>query len=550
MDDQPTEGRDTPLPFTNMAISLSGGGFRATAFHLGALSYLDQRRYKTKTLLENVSIISTISGGTLTGIMYALKLAKGGNFADCFDTLYNRLKENQLVDLALKKLNTPQQWKNTAKTRDLINAFAEVYNEEFFDEATFDTLYQDQQTHLQNAIFGASEFTYGTQFRFQESDGAGRFGNNYLKITKRAAAEVRLADAAAASSCFPGGFEPMIMPTDFGNGPGSAVEKAWFERPNDRPPYPVTAIMDGGVIDNQGIEGVKLVESRSRSGGKPFIGTFLISDVSADSMIPYAVPQLKPGGYKNLLTLRLINRMGSLLALLIGALLLFGILPKIGVIVSTVILTLLGIWFLGYFFVNRAIVNEITSVFGTSRAAQLIQHLQVLKKTPLYILIYLLKFRATSMVKMTSDIFLRRIRQLQLRDLYGSDDWNYRIKANNIYSLSKAGNSLPKAMQEIIASANAMPTTLWFSDADVQQNKLDQLIACGQFTMCYNLINYIDRLQRKNRRRDVWGTLEKQQQQQLLELQADMQKDWVRFEENPYWMLQRYRDNTPAPAFA
>ena len=131
MSQESTESRNIPVPFTNMAVSLSGGGYRATTFHLGALSYLDFRKYKDRPLLENVSIVSTISGGTLTGVMYALKLAQGETFADCFHKLYKLLSENNLVDLALEKLNKPAKWKNKYKSRDLINAFSEVYDELF-----------------------------------------------------------------------------------------------------------------------------------------------------------------------------------------------------------------------------------------------------------------------------------------------------------------------------------------------------------------------------------------------------------------------------------
>ncbi len=542
MESETTKTPKIPAPFTNIAVSLSGGGFRATAYHLGSLSYLDHRSYKTESLLKKVSILSTISGGTLTGIMYTLKLAQGKEFSDCFNTLYGLLRKNRLVDLALEKLNKPAQWTNQTKTRDLINAFSEVYNEEFFDGATFNTLYQGQQSHIKNAIFGASEFGFGMQFRFQETDGHGRFGNNYLKITRDAATEVRLADAAAASSCFPGGFEPMIMPGDFSDGPDSAVERAWNNRPDDKPPYPDTAVMDGGVIDNQGIEGVKLAESRNRKDGNPFIGTFLVSDVSAKSMEPYVVPTLKHGLLKNAFSIKRINQFGTLVALLIGALLLLGILPIAGVIAGTVVLTLLGIWFVVYFLINRTITKAVNKIFGDARSQELLAHLQILKKTPIYILIYLLKFRVTSVLKMTSDIFLRRIRQLQMQELYRSGDWSYRVKANNIYTLhSQAREALPEAMIQVIESANTMPTTLWFSQKDITQNRLDKLIACGQFTMCYNLINYIERLLKNSRRKDVWSSLDAAEQQHILQLHTDLKKDWEQFKTNPFWLLEKYK---------
>lgn len=51
-----------------IGLALSGGGYRAAAFHLGVLSYLAENE-----LLENVTHISTVSGGSLvTGLIYKL----------------------------------------------------------------------------------------------------------------------------------------------------------------------------------------------------------------------------------------------------------------------------------------------------------------------------------------------------------------------------------------------------------------------------------------------------------------------------------------------
>ena len=52
-----------------IAISLSGGGYRAAMFHLGTLSYLNRIQLPNgKSLLDVVNTISTISGGSITGL--------------------------------------------------------------------------------------------------------------------------------------------------------------------------------------------------------------------------------------------------------------------------------------------------------------------------------------------------------------------------------------------------------------------------------------------------------------------------------------------------
>jgi predicted patatin/cPLA2 family phospholipase len=63
-------------PFDNIGLCFSGGGFRATFYALGVLSYLNRIEFRQKPLLESVTALSTVSGGTITGVGYALAHAK------------------------------------------------------------------------------------------------------------------------------------------------------------------------------------------------------------------------------------------------------------------------------------------------------------------------------------------------------------------------------------------------------------------------------------------------------------------------------------------
>ena len=527
-----------PKPFTNMAVSLSGGGYRATTFHLGALSYLNHLQFEGKSVLEEVKIISTISGGTFTGAMYALRLAQGKTFEDCFKDLYELLLHDQLVDLALHKLSNPSSWANKYKSKDLINAFSEVYNEVFFDGATFAQLYDGQSSHLTDVIFGSSEFTQGIQFRFQEDIGYGKFGNGYMHLPTEAAREVRIADSVAASSCFPGGFEPLIMPKDFGNGPQSKVDKAW-----EAEKYQNTALMDGGIVDNQGIEGVKHAERRHSEDGQPFIGTYLVSDVAGQMMSPYKVPILKDGGIGNFITIRGINIFAWVALIIIAGLLAFAPMPRILTVILSSLIPLLAIWLILYFYAKSQLAAFIKESFGPHQLKEYLKDFRVLIKTPVYILIYLIKFRVTSVLKMVSDVFLRRIRRLSLDSLYGSDDWNYRFEANNIYTLKdkkkQEKEHLKKDMIHIINQANSMPTTLWFTEQEYEDRMLNDLIICGQFTQCYNLREYLGRLMNPKTTfyEKVWKSLKPDYQNKLSDLKDAMDADWERFKDQPRWLF-------------
>ena len=66
-------------PFKNIGLCFSGGGYRATFYSLGIISYLNQIKFKGKPILEAVSALSSVSGGTLLAVAYA-KAAQQDNF--------------------------------------------------------------------------------------------------------------------------------------------------------------------------------------------------------------------------------------------------------------------------------------------------------------------------------------------------------------------------------------------------------------------------------------------------------------------------------------
>ena len=72
----------------NLAISFSGGGYRASAFHLGSLDLLEK-----VGLLNKVTMLSTVSGGSITGAKYACALSKAiaNNNPDFYESFYNEL---------------------------------------------------------------------------------------------------------------------------------------------------------------------------------------------------------------------------------------------------------------------------------------------------------------------------------------------------------------------------------------------------------------------------------------------------------------------------
>ena len=79
-----------------------------------------------------------------------------------------------------------------------------------------------------------------------------------------------------------------------------------------------------------------------------------------------------------------------------------------------------------------------------------------------------------------------------------------------------------------------MPTTLWFSTQNRKQRMLDNLIACGQFTVCRNLIRYVERIQAKE---ELWGSLTDAEKQSIEDLNKRLRTDFQQFIDTPLWLV-------------
>ncbi len=172
---------------------------------------------------------------------------------------------------------------------DLITAAAQVYAETFLKDANgkpyrFGDIL-NANIPLTEVIFNATEFRTGLAFRFQcSADSKAKIGNGNISIDKSDAADIRIADIVAASSCFPGGFEPLNFPEDFNWSDSNILDNVRKEVHEKLPEN--LALMDGGIYDNQGIESLWLAEKRS----KFTLDLFIISDVDQRPGSLYSFP--------------------------------------------------------------------------------------------------------------------------------------------------------------------------------------------------------------------------------------------------------------------
>jgi len=180
-------------------VTFSGGGTRAAALAYGVLEALRDTtiewRGRRVALLDEVDVISSISGGSFPAAYYALR---GRQIFDEFeDKFLYRPIQSDLVRLAL----SPANWlKLAAPAFGRSDLAAEFYHREVFGGATYaDVIARKQRPFV---ILNATDMTTGTPFPFTQDQ---------FDLLCSDLAGVPLARAAASSSAFPGGLTPLTF---------------------------------------------------------------------------------------------------------------------------------------------------------------------------------------------------------------------------------------------------------------------------------------------------------------------------------------------------
>jgi len=245
-------------------VTFSGGGTRAAALAYGVMEALRDTRItwqgKRVSLLDEVDVISSISGGSFPAAYYALRGARiFDEFAARF--LYRDI-QGDLIGLALSPLNWPKLAHSAYGRSDLA---AEFYDGEVFGGGTYaDVIARNRRPFV---ILNATDMTTGQPFAFIQDQ---------FDLLCSDLAGVKLARAAAASSAFPGGLTALT----FSNYAGTCgyTQPQWValaaadhaSRVNPRrtaraehrlslaaagPARPYLHLTDGGVADNIGLRG-------------------------------------------------------------------------------------------------------------------------------------------------------------------------------------------------------------------------------------------------------------------------------------------------------
>ncbi len=497
--------------FGEIAFCLSGGGFRAAAFHCGAFLMLEELG-----LTDNIKNLSTASGGTIVGAFFALRRFQAEEksqtdfFSGFFKDFYRLLDETNVIDEALQQIYETRS-PSGKKDLSLIRAAAEIYRAKFFGNTTFGDLCKivDEKRIFSELIFNTTEFRAGNGFRFRLSHNPNAFvGNKNLKVERECAKDILLADVVAASQCFPGAFEPMVFPDDFrfkSNKFKTMPLETVFSQQNAAP-FVSVPLMDGGIYDNQGVEGIFLADELETSN----IGLFIVSDSDRRDDNFLAYEQTNRAGKVSLewwwIALLIVFIFAGTSSLFIiyklsqssPAQSFGGILNSIFTSFVPLGLCLFVVGFLIY--LTYLFYRYKNIKFGSAN----FQIWKFIKFLTIPDLIGLLKNRANSTLTMTSNIFLKRIRQLLRNAFFADTSRRHRLTLNLLYDLNPTTTraKMPHHDKDLLPNcksknysvlAEEVPTTLWL---DREKEELKNLIICGQLSMCFSLVRFVFRKQK------------------------------------------------------
>jgi predicted acylesterase/phospholipase RssA len=248
-------------------LVFSGGGTRAAALSYGVMEALRDTRIRWQgrdiALLDEVDVISSISGGSFPAAYYALY---GPRIFDEFpDKFLYRPVQSDLIKLAL---SPPSWFKLAGASYGRSDLAAEFYDREVFGRGTYaDVIAQRKRPFV---ILNATDLSTGAQFSFIQDQ---------FDLLCSDLAGVPLARAAAASSAFPGGLTPLTFQNYAGtcdyrqprwvelalkdrksriNARRTAraerrVDYAEVDARNGQPSRKYIHLTDGGVADNIGL---------------------------------------------------------------------------------------------------------------------------------------------------------------------------------------------------------------------------------------------------------------------------------------------------------
>ncbi len=263
---------------TLVVVSLSGGGTRAAALALGTLKALAASRIpaRSSTLLEEVDILSSVSGGSVTAAQFALYNTAG------FETLERDfLKQDVMTSVLAGILNPVSLVRLPSPAVSRIDFLVSEFRDRLFGDRTYGQLPTGRNQPF--LIINAADMTSGTVFPFTQEQ---------FDLICADLEQFKIAEAVAASAAFPIALTALTLENFSNCDAQQALGDAWppeylvtnlggadpydnpqllrrarrqaqyLNRPNQERRKAYVHLLDGGIADNLGLsEPLNLITS-------------------------------------------------------------------------------------------------------------------------------------------------------------------------------------------------------------------------------------------------------------------------------------------------
>ncbi|GCC53247.1 hypothetical protein SanaruYs_34900 [Chryseotalea sanaruensis] len=251
-------------PAARLGLALSGGGYRAAAFHLGTL-----RTMNKLNILKKITVLSTVSGGSIVGAAYVLasqtksypefesnfilKLKKGvvKRILTSFTFIVIGICLTLWLGLMVYFQFTSYPWISILMALAFLlliifhqfsifpvsSIIERIYNDIFFEGLTLPELPDEPILAINSTnLETGRQFTF-SKYRMADSTYDYSFKGAPIKFTPKG---FPISRAVMASSCVPFAFTPIPISAQF------FIDVADMKRVKPR-------LIDGGVFDNQGM---------------------------------------------------------------------------------------------------------------------------------------------------------------------------------------------------------------------------------------------------------------------------------------------------------
>lgn len=266
-----------------VGLALSGGGFRASFYHIGVMAKLAEL-----DMLRHIEVLSCVSGGSILGVYYYLELrrlindeqTKDENISrDDYITIVEKMVDNFILGVQenprVRVLASPMDnlkmifSSNYSRTKRLGELYEELIYSKIEDgeetsERWLNGLYLfpegnneflprrdnwSRRCKVPELVINSTTLNTGHNWQFtaswmgesptqidQDVDANDRYRRTYYEDAPESYQKMRLGNAVSASSCVPGLFEPIVLDGLYRD--------------------TTVRLIDGGVYDNQGVAGL------------------------------------------------------------------------------------------------------------------------------------------------------------------------------------------------------------------------------------------------------------------------------------------------------